>query len=302
MRWFDRFVVVDWSAANRPTLGPDSIWVCVAGPAHAPVVANLATRRAAERWLRAELAAAVAAGERTLVGTDFCHGYPAGFAAAVAPGDPTWRGVWAHLAAAVTDDAANQSDRFEVAARLNRRLAGAGLGAPFWGRPAAPPVPDLPATRPAPGPLAEWRGAEAALRAGGHRPHAVWKLAYAGAVGSQTLLGIPVLERLRTDPLLARCTRVWPFEPVAPPPARPLVVHAETWPALFAPEAEEGTCRDERQVRAVVAAWQRLDGAGRLAPLLAGVPDLPAVRAEEGWVLGAARIDPAPRPVPGPAR
>jgi hypothetical protein len=39
-----------------------------------------------------------------------------------------------------------------------------------------------------------------------------WKLLGTGSAGSQALTGIPVVRRLRDDPLLAARAQVWPFE------------------------------------------------------------------------------------------
>ena len=42
-----------------------------------------------------------------------------------------------------------------------------------------------------------FRAAEEVLRSQGRRPFSSWQLFGAGAVGSQSLLGIPMLDRLR---------------------------------------------------------------------------------------------------------
>src|SRR5579883_3663274 len=82
---FDAYLMLDWSAANAPKRGSDSIWFChlVRGGGALAVEAleNPPTRHAAHQRLRAILAANVAAGRRTLLGCDFPFGYARGLAA-----------------------------------------------------------------------------------------------------------------------------------------------------------------------------------------------------------------------------
>ncbi len=283
---FDRYIAVDWSANNEPKRGKDSIWVgtAVGGDDRVETV-NISTRRQAEAWLQRELAQAVRAGARVLVGFDFPYGYPAGFAAALGAGG-SWAGVWSYLAEQVEDDARNRSNRFFVAARINLTL---GADAPFWGRPVTQPHPDLPEKKTVIyRHLSEWRRAELTLHAAGLYPQPVWKLAYAGSVGSQALLGIPVLHRLRWDAQLRDVSFVWPFEVTVPSllPGTPGIVHAEIWPSAIPFDHEPGGCADERQVRAVVRQWQDQDRGGTLAGVFADVPDEEEIRREEGWILG----------------
>lgn len=291
---FDRYIAVDWSANNSPKLGRDSIWVA-AGAAGGDRVetVNLRTRRRAEDWLQGQLVDAAGRGERVLVGFDFPLGYPAGFAAALGV-DDSWIGVWRYLTDRVEDSAGNESNRFQVAAAVNRML---GPDAPFWGRPATQPDAHVAATKTVTyGRLAEWRRAELALHGVGRRPQSVWKLAYAGSVGSQALLGIPVVHRLRWDPRLRDVSLVWPFEVTVPliPVGTAGVVHVEVWPSAVPFDHEPGSCRDQRQVRAVVRSWQDQDRCRTLAEMFAAVPPDGDVRREEGWILGA-----RPRPAGG---
>jgi hypothetical protein len=126
----------------------------------------------------------------------------------------------------------------------------------------------------------EWREVEQILRSRGAQPQPVWKLAYIGSVGSQTLVGIPVLKRLRENSELRDISRVWPFEVLTPdtPSGTPMVVHAEIWPSIVDFAHEDGTCNDERQ-------WRDLDRQDRLVECFAAAASETA-RREEGWVLG----------------
>jgi precorrin-8X/cobalt-precorrin-8 methylmutase len=293
MPLFDRYIAVDWSANNQPKTGRDSIWACVGGAAGTGMhTTNHSTRRAGEGWLLRQLTAAVRGGERVLVGLDFPYGYPAGFAALLGVDGEPWKGVWAYLDRQIRDDERNVSNRFEVADSVNRRL---GRHAPFWGRPQHLMLPALPFRKEVayhgqnePDGLSEWRQAEDELHRLKKWPQPVWKLAGAGAVGSQSLVGIPVVRHLREHAALRDVSRVWPFE-VRVPHLRcglPAIVHAEIWPSVVPFGHETGSCPDEQQVRAVVDHLRRLDEAGRLVDLFAAAPDNSAVRREEGWVLG----------------
>jgi len=82
----------------------------------------------------------------------------------------------------------------------------------------------------------------------------IWKLYGNGSVGSQALLGIPVLTALRNDPLLATFSQVWPFEtglrtPTLGHNSRALIVYAEVYPSLLPIKAIEGEVKDSAQVR-----------------------------------------------------
>jgi len=294
---FDRYVAVDWSASNAPKVGKDSIWSAVAAVGDSEIqTANHSTRWAAEGWLRRRLTAHVAAVRRVLVGFDFPYGYPVGFARAL--GVVGWTGVWEYLDRHISDGKVNVNNRFELAAIINQRL---GVQAPFWGRPEHRNLPALPVRKQVsyggaeegPG-LPEWREAERRLAQLGLSPQPVWKLAYTGSVGSQSLVGIPVLRHLRFDHALRDVSRVWPFEARAPnvQPGAAAIVHAEIWPSIVPFAHQRGTCRDEQQVRAVVDHWRLLDHEDELTKLFASAPDDDAVRREEGWVLG----------VPAPAK
>jgi precorrin-8X/cobalt-precorrin-8 methylmutase len=290
---FDRYIAVDWSANNEPKSGKDSIWSCSARDTSSELqTRNHRTRHSAEVWLVEQLTTAVHAGDRILVGLDFPYGYPAGFAGALGADGEPWRGVWNYLARHVVDDEDNVSNRFEVASDVNRKL---GRDAPFWGRPQNLALPHLPTTKEVTyrsphqcSGLPEWRRVEEQLYRLGENPHAVWKLFYTGAVGSQTLLGIPVVLRLRDHPALRTVSRVWPFEVLVPsfPVGSAAVLHAEIWPSIVPFAHEFGRCNDEKQVRAVVQRWRELDRGDRLAPWFEAPSEDELARQEEGWILG----------------
>ena len=285
--------MVDWSAVGRPKSGVDSVWIA-AGDGRAVAVSNPRTRAEARERVRVLLRMARALGRRVLVGFDFPYGFPRGLGRALdLPAGRAWAWfrVWEELARRIEDDSANRNNRFVAASRLNERI-GPKPG-PFWMRPEPVGTPALALTRPPfpyatpTGPLPEFRAVELALKRRGRHPQSAWKLAGAGSVGSQALLGIPVVHALRFDPELEAASRVWPFETgfVAEPAGT--IVHAEIWPGVIQVEAGPGEVRDAAQVKALMSEFARRDADGALGALLtpAGA-DGPAER-EEGWILGA---------------
>ena len=223
--------------------------------------------------------------EHTLVGWDFSFGYPRGFTAALGlRATPPWRAVWDYLGERIEDDETNRSNRFLVGARLNRRI-GAQNG-PFWGVPAGQASaylhPKRNFTFPV-GQLAERRYVETLHP----RMQPAWQLAYTGSVGSQSLLGIPYVRRLRDHRALRQVSRVWPFESSG---ADVNILHAEIYPSLL-PLPKLDAIPDREQVNGYVDWLQRMQMAGTLPGLLRQPEKLDAalrhsVTEEEGWVLG----------------
>ncbi|MEM8787289.1 MAG: molybdopterin guanine dinucleotide synthesis [Pseudomonadota bacterium] len=292
MNLFDTHIVVDWSARSTPSPArgvADAIWWAVAraGDVAAPVYAR--TRHAAITMLADLLAAESAAGRRVLIGFDFPFGYPEGVAARLT-GEARAFALWDWLAARVQDAPDNGNRRFAVAAEINAAYDGLG---PAWGRPAAWNYPGVPVSRrdrygsdhPP-----ERRRADA--RAAGAKT--VWQLAYAGAVGSQVLLGLPALNRVRSDPRLVDRIAVWPLDGGLRVPDAQIVV-AEVYPSLLRPQIRDrrvmGEVLDAAQVRVTALALARLDATGGLARLFDGPGDLTErdrhiVGTEEAWILG----------------
>jgi hypothetical protein len=309
---FDRYIAVDWSASNAPKLGKDSVWVCVVEGTGRGECANPRTRGQAAVIVQAALRESVRLGQRVLVGFDFPYGYPRGLADALQIQGPSWRSVWRHLADAIEDDPlTNANNRFDVAAAINRRL-GRHV---FWGRPRNSPAlerlsEDLSVGKsrcrfgPDGSPLCEYREVERVLceapqgRERRARPHSAWQLTGAGCVGGQALTGIPVLQRLLRDDLLAEVSAVWPFQIAVPDyaPGHASVVHAEIYPSLFGADARPGQVRDEAQVVRAARELRRRDRSGSLADLFAAPLAASAgARSEEGWILGVAGL-PMDRP------
>ncbi len=286
-RLFALVAMVDWSAANRP--GPqrprkDQIWIAWGTPRERPAPLYCRTRQEALGFLEGLLARCRGS---ALVGFDFPNAYPAG------SGLGGGRRAAARLAELIEDGADNRSNRFAVARALNRAL-GRPPG-PFWMCPAKEADAVLTMKRPKRPPFgergfAEFRIVERHLRARGKYPHSVWQLCGAGSVGSQALLGLPVLHRLLNAPALARRSRLWPFETRWDKRLDGIVL-AESWPSLFSLAGQRHKIKDARQVAAVRDALLAADRGGRLGEYLARPAGLSAAEnriclEEEGWILG----------------
>lgn len=266
----DTVVMVDWSGGNGhgPKSRKDAIWAGVARDGVADDPVYLRNRQVAEAWLADLFGAERAKDRRVLAGFDFPFGFPSGVAERITErADPF--ALWHWLEARI-EDSPKRNNRWQVAAAINALFPGVG---PFWGNITKTDVDGLPRkgrARQGHG-AQEWRQVERAARGS----FSVWQLAGAGAVGSQTLMGLPVLARLRRR----FGASVWPFE--APDEA---LVFAEVWPSLInqavkAHCAKTGEIRDAAQVRLLSRAVSALPEAD-LAAMLAIRSD------EEGWILG----------------
>lgn len=274
---FDRVIVVDWSAANLPTSPTNranAVWIGC-HDAEGGAEWHHRTRAGAEAQLVTLIDTARAGGQRMLIGFDFAMGYPAGFASRLT-GEASAPAVWRWLADAITD-IDNRNNRFEVATGINAAFP-EGPG-PFWSHPTGQSWPGLPFRRVGIDygllGLSEARAAEAAVP----RAKSPWMLFNPGSVGSQSLLGLPMIHRLSQLPDVA----VWPFAGPETP-----VVLAEVYPSLLAGPVAilangAGLTADQAQVRLLSLALYRLARADRLTPLF----DAPSKAAEEGWILGA---------------
>mgnify|MGYP001818390670 CR=1 FL=1 len=286
MTLFDRHVVVDWSARNAPTTGADSIWIAHRDAAGTTTFSNPATRHAAVGELDALLGDG--SGARTLLTLDASFGYPSGSAAWFGlDASSPWRAMWETLEREIDDDERNRSNRFEVAASLNRR--GGGGPAPFWGRHATNEIAGLTVTKPADFPVPEFRACDELLRSTGARPASPWQLLGAGSVGSQSLTLIPLLERLRRR----HGAEVWPFTTglSVPEVGHGTTVIAEIWPTAFDVELPIHWVRDAAQVDGVARRLAEADRSGELASWFTPpVGDPASVVAEEGWILGVPAV------------
>ncbi len=296
-RLFSAYVIVDWSAAAKPNTGADSIWI---GVLKRDVRFRLAfesfnppTRAEAEQRLNLILDDLKKRSEQVLLGFDFPFGFPRGFAKALnLPGDPPWRAAWDQIDKMVTDKPNNTNNRFGVGSEINRRMTGGPF--PFWG---CPPKDALTTLQPkrtrdhGPSDLPKMRHADIAAKSSS----SIWKLYYNGSVGSQAILGIPVVRRLK----LARgeAMKVWPFETgfktLTEEDLEGVdVLATEVYPSMFKLNALPGEVKDLSQVRTTAEHFARLDEAGNLGAVFDPTKSMTAdaisvAEHEEGWTLGA---------------
>lgn len=310
MPMFDAYVFVDWSAANgaqpqQPTA--DAVWV-------GELIPRLnnqreiyhRTRNGGIAHVTSVLVDHVKEKRRVLVGFDFPYGYPAGFSRALAlpPGPQSWWAVWAELADRVQDATDNVSNRFAAAGELNI-IAGNGNPGPFWGLPVGTVIPNLQGRSPgfpfhATGGVLLHRLRTVEMRLPGTQE--TWKLFGAGSVGSQALVGVPCVYKLRRHLELVQFSQVWPFEtqftPAPSPSQGPFILHAEIWPGVVEQKtqdfvnADPALIRDRAQVRAMCEWAAECDDQGTLGQFF-GPPNglnqqqIQVCVEEEGWVIGA---------------
>lgn len=298
-RLFDAYIIADWTAAEGKKLGDQSVWIGVAKrdvrfrlytETH-----NVATRAEGEKLLATLLADHRKRGDRVLVGFDFNFGYPAGTAERLKLSGTPWQAMWKFIASNVVDKPDNTNNRYQVAAKINRLMTDQAW--PMWGAPAKQAQRWLTTTKPPAGAgadIPEFRATETAVRKGKLQPKSVWQMHGAGAVGGQTLVGIPAVRRLLES--LGPSGAVWPFgtgwralEAADIEPLSALVV--EVWPSLFDGKPNPGEFKDQAQVRATAEALARMDEAGDLSKAFAppkGADEalIARVEQEEGWILG----------------
>ncbi|KAF0178773.1 MAG: cobalamin biosynthesis protein CbiG [Hyphomonadaceae bacterium] len=293
-RLFDAYVMVDWSAASRPTTGSDSIWIGVlkknvrfqlAFEAHNP-----STRAEALALIEKTLADLARRNDRVLLGFDFPLGFPKGTAAALKLKGAPWSALIDFVASEMRDKPDNTNNRFQIGAKMNRLMTGEAF--PFWGCPAKDAQTMLAVKRPrdhAAEDLPEYRLAEQAIKG----PSPIWKLYYQGSVGGQALTGLPVVKKLKSK--LGDGLKLWPFEtgwkPLTPDDLEGVaVVAAEIYPTLHAGKPGAGEVKDAAQVRAAAEHFAALDEKGRLAAAFGPKKDqdslVETVTQEEGWILG----------------
>lgn len=295
---FDAYLIIDWSAAAKPVSGANSIWVGLRQRAAGSFESfNPRTRLEARRLIHTLARDLTRRGQRVLIGFDFALGYPAGTAGALGlniDSTPPWRAMHAYLAARVIEREDNDNDRFTLAAEMNAAMSGGAH--PFWGTPPPRTCATLAARKgdfSQPGALPEHRLAEAWVRSAFKaHPKSVWQLLGAGAVGSQSLLGIAAVAELRAS---LPGARLWPFETGPGEMTARRLEHtscllAEIYPSTLSITPNPGEILDQAQVRTLSKHLESLDSAG----ILGGAFDLPdsisdreihKIIAEEGWIL-----------------
>lgn len=301
-RLFDAYIMVDWSAANKPVTGANSIWIGIlAKDARLKFqyqAVNPKTRLEARKFLEDMLTRLTSRGDRVLLGFDFSLGYPTGTAQALGldtSSKAPWQAMHELLASKLKDKPDNSNARFAIAAGLNYAVSKGPF--PFWGAPARDTVSTLASTKPdfKTGSLPEFRRVEQHLKATTKTaPKSIWQLAYTGSVGSQSLTGIPHVKGLRDT---FETARIWPFEFESGKMDEDTlsgvsIVIAEIYPSLVEAKPESGEVPDAAQIRGIARHYEELDAKGRLTGGFSTENTLDdteilQIQAEEGWILGA---------------
>lgn len=262
--------MVDWSGGNDrgPTPTKDAIWVGISRKDASEKPLYFRNRQAFHSWMNQFLESELTANRRTMVGFDFPFGYPAGFGKHLTESDDPFD-LWDWFAARV-EDTPKANNRFDLAGKINGTLPGIG---PFWGNGLKRDIANLPRKGlvRTPNPFAENREVEHLAKGA----FTLWQLAGAGSVGSQTIMGLPVLTTLRNE--FPNKISVWPFEPL-----KTQIAFIEIWPSLHAREASAEMIKDAHQVQATAKHLRNISVTDLHADLHIHAP-------VEGWILGIRR-------------
>lgn len=278
MTGFDTIAIVDWSAGKRTPVRPskDAIWIGVVRSGEEQKLVYCRSRIEAEAWLIDLIEAEAQAARRVLIGFDFPFGYPRGFVRHVIGSDDPLQ-FWDWLEARITDTEAGENNRFDVASEINRMFDGPG---PFWGKPTEDGWPDVPYRKAGISYdiCAERRACDLAAKASS----SCFQLFFNPTVGSQALMGLPMLARLRRRAGVS----VWPFQDWS----EAQTVLAEIWPGLIEPAVKEvqgDEIRDAAQVRLLARAL-----AGLMPERLNALLKIAGPEArDEAWILGTGHAD-----------
>jgi len=297
---FDTYCFVDWSATSKPSPAkpsPDAIWVGIQSGRSPASAHYFRTRWDAFAFLHAAFSHFMNEGRKVLAGFDFplAYSHPLGKEAKGLP----WENTWKYLSSKITDDARNANNRFQVASAINCNLELDSPG-PFWGCPASCETVHLRRTSPSfpinsgKAILPRLRSAELALPG----TQEAWKLLGIGSAGSQALVGIPYLQKLRLE--FPTRIQVWPMETgfASNPCKDASIVIVEAWPGIISQkvaqqlQANPNWIRDQVQVLQMCAWAKAEDLAGNLADYFEKPRSLNQTQVErclklEGWILGA---------------
>lgn len=208
------FAAVDWSGDARAAGQRSRIWTALARGGELVSLTNGFTRRQTVD----RLIAMADSDDELVVGLDFAFSLPAWYLE-----ERKW-----HSVTALWEAAARQGERWLEECRP-----------PWWGRPGT--------VRPALGEGRHWRRTELACQGRqGARPKSAFQIGGAGAVGTGSLRGMPLLLELQDAGF-----SVWPFDD----PTRPMVV--EIYPRLFTGPVVKSSMEARR--RHLDTLWLRSD-------------------------------------------
>lgn len=293
-------IAVDWSAADGP--GParpakDRCWLAHGTDSCRPPAKYFRTRT---ECIDAVIGLCEFHHGPVLLAVDFPLGYPAlkqtdGTPTHALPSGRELARLLSIDGGMLIETADARTNRFEVAAELNRRVAEVSDGCkPFWGvTSACDPTLGIPAKKPeqcTPTLIDEFRAVEALLRSTrAGRPQSAWKLAYTGSVGSQLITGMAHLDRVAST--FPDRVRFWPFETGFEPfwaSSPHVIVIGEMYPALSmssaGPEHRASPIRDQSEVICARDTLLETTVNGTLGSL--PTDRVRTMAMIEGWILG----------------
>ncbi len=293
-RIFDNYLMVDWSAANKTNSGSDSIWI---GLLRRDVRLQLKfesfnppTRQEAYAKIIELLESFEKRGDKTLIGFDFCLGYPSGTSEALGLKGKPQEAIYEFLNKEVIDKPQKDNNRFSVASMMNRRISNGPF--PFWGCPAKDVLTTLQPKKTKEhdeSTLSEYRLTEKIAKAASP----VWKLYTPGSVGSQTIMGIPYVYKLRKH---FKNSKLWPFEIGLDALNEEIfentnIIITEIYPSMLKLKKDTSEVKDLFQVRTIAEYFANLDEERKLGTLFQtnqklSDEDKEKITSEEGWILG----------------
>ncbi len=283
---FELVIAVDWSAAS--VQGPkretkDRCWLAWSRQGTRSLPEYFRNRAACMERIADLLRSC---NGPAFVGFDFPFGYPSG------SGMGGGRTAAAKIAALLTSKEDDSNNRYDVAKQLNSdffRYPG-----PFWGCPKNQSGSHLPTNKPTYShhPFEEWRIVENYLRVEKKQStiSPVWKLAYPGSVGSQTLTGMKALYDFASLPEFSSRVRMWPFDTQWEADLEGIIL-TEIWPSLNDHDRYDHQIKDARQVLACRDWFLDSEKTGDSRHLFKAPDWLTANEREkcfeeEGWILG----------------
>ncbi len=294
MTMFNGYIMVDWSAASSRTTGKDSIWVAeLIGNVNNVILTNYPTRSCFLKYLKGKMEEATKNKKRLLIGFDFPFGYPANaYGKFIFKDCNDWKDLWKLISTNIKDDIKNYknwNNRFYVASDFNKCFP--DNKGPFWGHPTGKnhdgQYPYLENEKPkiySEKLISEFRLVEKKLgEKTGKQAKSVWQLFCGVTVGSQTLMGIPILNKLHKE---FDCA-VWPFDLINEDPKKQFVL-AEIYPSIWRRQKKH-PIKDADQVYTVAKNIAYLDETNTLKNLLQA-PHIHSKKDDiikkEGWILG----------------
>lgn len=174
MRLAEKIVAIDWSG-SQPAAAQRRHIVAAEVDAQQIRLSSGRTRAELLAWLATDI---LKDEKNTVVGLDFSFSFPADFLA--------------------RNNLKKIGDLWQLVAEQGESWL-ANCPPPFWGKPGK--------KRPAPFPGEELRRCEKAINVGGIRPKSIYQIGGAGAAGTGSLRGMPLLPDLRRAGYA-----IWPFD------------------------------------------------------------------------------------------